>query len=387
MTKKKILVIFTGPLDIGGIERSLIGMLDAVNYETCDVDLFLYGHHGALFKYINPCVNILPEVNELAYTWESMLTKIKHGAYHSAIRRLETKFLSLFMKVDNDKMNALLVDKFAPKLDEHYDLALSFFRPFDFITNKVNAKVKIGWVHTDYSNHKTDIKTLFEDYSRLDYIAAVSDDCARTFCELFPELSDKVIVVENILPINLIRKQAQEPINIFDTSAVNLLSIGRFGRAKNFDNVPAICRMLIESGLNVKWYLIGYGGAEALIRQRINEENMNDRVIILGEKENPYPYIAGCDMYVQPSRYEGKSVAVREAQALCKPVVITNYETANSQLDDGVDGIIVPMDNEGCARGIAEVIRDKELQRKLIENMRGRDYANAKEFERLCESM
>ena len=80
---------------------------------------------------------------------------------------------------------------------------------------------------------------------------------------------------------------------------------------------------------------------------------MQERVIILGKKNNPYPYMRACDLYVQPSRYEGKAVTVREAQLLGKPVVITNYATSASQLEDGADGVIVPMDNAGCAEGSA----------------------------------
>ena len=110
---------------------------------------------------------------------------------------------------------------------------------------------------------------------------------------------------------------------------------------------------------------------------------MEDRVIILGKKENPYPYIKACDLYVQPSRYEGKCVAVREAQMLGKPVVITNYVTAGSQLTDGVDGVIVPMDNKGCAEGIAKVLRNKELRQKLTENTKKQDYSNAEELEKI----
>ena len=114
---------------------------------------------------------------------------------------------------------------------------------------------------------------------------------------------------------------------------------------------------------------------------------MEDRVIILGKKENPYPYLKACDLYVQPSRYEGKAVTVREAQMLCKPVVITRYATSASQLEDGVDGVIVPMDNEGCAEGIAAVIRDEKLRQKLIKNTKARDYTNAKEIQKIYRVM
>ena len=169
--------------------------------------------------------------------------------------------------------------------------------------------------------------------------------------------------------------------------SIKLLSIGRFCAAKNFDNVPDICRRILALGCDVKWYLIGFGGDEALIRQRIRDAGMENRVTILGKKENPYPYIKACDLYVQPSRYEGKCVSVIEAQILNKPVVITDYATSASQLEDGVDGVIVPMDNAGCAEGIAQLIRNPERMRALCEACVQRDYTNASEVEKIYKIM
>ena len=116
---------------------------------------------------------------------------------------------------------------------------------------------------------------------------------------------------------------------------------------------------------------------------KIVELGMQDRVIILGKKDNPYSYMRACDLYVQPSRYEGKAVSVREAQLLCKPVIITKYDTSDSQLEDGTDGIVVPMDNEGCASGIAALLRDPERMRQLSENCKKRDYTNSAEVEKI----
>ena len=164
---------------------------------------------------------------------------------------------------------------------------------------------------------------------------------------------------------------------------IRLLSIGRYCTAKNFDNIPDICARLVSAGQNVKWYLIGYGGDEELIRQKIIEADMVEHVVLLGKKENPYPYINACDLYVQPSRYEGKAVTVREAQMLGKPVVITRYATAKDQLEDDVDGVIVPMDNEGCAEGIAVLLRNPEEMARLSDCCQQRDYTNAAEIGKL----
>lgn len=164
---------------------------------------------------------------------------------------------------------------------------------------------------------------------------------------------------------------------------MNLCSVGRFSEAKNFDNVPNICKQLIDNGCKVKWYLIGYGSDEHIIKQKIRENGMEKDVIVLGKKINPYPYIKACDIYVQPSRYEGKAVTVREAQILCKPVIITSFETSRSQLTEGVDGVIVPMDNTGCAKGIKAFIINGELQQELIKNCKTTDYGNENEINKI----
>lgn len=388
--KKNILIVFTGSMDIGGIERSLLGLLEAFDFESYNVDLFLYGHHGPLFSLIDERVNVLPEVVELAYLRESFMEKIRHGCWYSASLRVVDEIKKGIGKnTENDITWAKVMHRCTSKLEKHYDLALSFFRPFDFLIEKVDAGIKIGWIHTDYAKAGESFALLKDDYSRMDYIAGVSDECCESFKRLFPEFSEKVLTIQNILSDTFIKQQA-ELIDVSDemqeNDVVKLLSIGRFCEAKNFDNIPEICSMMINQGTDrFKWYIIGFGTGEQLVRKKIQEYNMEDKVIILGKKDNPYPYIKACDIYVQPSRYEGKCVAVIEAQILNKPVVITNYPTAKSQLEDGVDGVIVPMDNEGCAKGIVNVIRDTALRKKIIGNTKITDYTNRSEIEKIYQ--
>lgn len=383
--KKDILVVFTGSMELGGIERSLLGLLDSIDYNEYNVDLFLYAHHGPLMYLVNENVNVLPEEKELAYLRESFGTKLKNRAYYSAYMRCREAVISKFTHINHDEMWAEIMRKKVKPIKKHYDLALGFFRPFDLIDEKVYADIKVGWIHTDYSSAGEDLELLRKDYAKMDYIVGVSDQTARTFIELFPELESKVIISENIISERFIKGEADklDVSNEMDDSCVKLLSIGRFCEAKNFDNVPEIASIIKSKNIDFKWYIIGYGADENLIKSKIAQYNMEDNVIILGKKENPYPYIKACDIYVQPSRYEGKCVAVREAQILNKPVIITNYASSKSQLQDGFDGVIVPMDNQGCADGIVKVIDDKDLQNQLIENTKKTDYTNSKEIEKL----
>ena len=152
-------MVFTGPLGLGGIERSLLGLLDSIDYSQYEADLFLYAHHGELFSYINSGSVLLPEVKELAFLRESFKDKVRNGCWFSAAVRVRDEIRRLFSKdraINFDRSWKLITDHCVPEIEKEYDLAIGFFRPFDLIKNKVRAKVKVGWIHTDYSSCEID---------------------------------------------------------------------------------------------------------------------------------------------------------------------------------------------------------------------------------------
>jgi len=131
--------------------------------------------------------------------------------------------------------------------------------------------------------------------------------------------------------------------------------------------------------------VVGYGPLEKDLQKLINELELNERFFLLGKKVNPYPYIKACDIYVQPSRYEGKAVTVREAQILKKPVVITNFPTARSQAQDEYDALITSKDIEGIVMGVQRLIDDEQLRDQLISNVSKNNYGNEEEVEKLYQ--
>lgn len=393
---KKIL-IFSHALEIGGAERALLGLLEAIDTTKYEVDLFLMRHSGELMKYIPENINLLPENKKYSCLAISFSEVIKRGEFRVAFGRFKGKCAAkirvqkLRLK-DNDvalEYSHKYTRKMMPQINaKEYDLAISFLTPHYFVAEKVNARKKIAWIHTDYAFVQVDCVSQIQMWNKYDWIISISEQVSANFIKQFPELEEKIQVIANIMPMGYMKKLTDEfsvQPEMPDDGNTKILSIGRFCTAKNFDNIPFICREILKNGLNVKWYLIGFGGDESLIRQKIKEAQMQDYVIILGKKDNPYPYIKACDIYVQPSRYEGKCVSVIEAQILNKPVVITNYATSSSQLRDGYDGVIVPMDNGGCAEGICSLIRDKDLQKRLVENTKKCDYAKKEEIQKLYE--
>lgn len=391
---KRILIIHFN-MELGGAESSLLGLLDTIDYTKYTVDLFLLSHSGELMPLINDHVNLLPEISSYKALTQPISQNLRDGKIGIALSRCYARMRSalsrgaLHFPHNYKQYFHKLCMPYLPSIPGTYDLAISFNDPHYIIGEKVSAKVKLAWFHTDASRilFCDDIEK--EMWGMSDYIVNVSDDCKAAFdhAHLYLDTSHS-LTIENILPQALIRAQAALPqTDMPADGAAVLLSVGRFSEQKNFDNVPDICRRLVESGLDVKWYLIGYGGAEPLIRQKIAEAGMQERVVILGKRDNPYPYMRACDLYVQPSRYEGKAVTVREAQLLGKPVVITNYATSASQLTDGVDGVIVPMDNAGCAAGIAALLRDPARMQQLSENCTRRDYTNRAEVEKIYALM
>lgn len=395
---KRILIV-SHAMELGGAERSLIGLLNVLDPKRYEIDLFLLRHEGELLEYIPEYVHVLPKVAAYTVLARPMKDTLREGHFWLTGVRLYAKIKAArYNKKHQYKDSAVALEyshkyikRYMPKINPtvEYDLAISFLTPHYFVAEKVRAKKKIAWIHTDYKKVQINIPSETVMWGKYDYIASISEEVSKSFLEVCPSLRSKLILIENILPERLIKRQAME-LDVSKEMPViedgfRFLSIGRYCIAKNFDNVPAICSCLLKKGFKVKWYIIGFGGDEELIRQKIAAAKMEEYVILLGKKENPYPYIRACDLYVQPSRYEGKSVTVREAQMFAKPVVITAYPTSGSQLEDGVDGVVVPMDNEGCADGIAKLLNDPKKMQSLSEACRRRDYSNQKEVEKLYE--
>ena len=434
-------------MHLGGAETSLIGLLQALDPQKADVNLFVYSHEGEMMKLIPSYINLLPENPTWSMFEKPLKEVLKKGYLRMFFARMWAKFrMWNYVRKNNPMDNSALLGYVGEEVNKvlsdlhhlgEYDLAISFLTPHNFVLEHVTAKKKICWIHTDYTHVDVNADLELPVWSAYDQIISISDDVTNTFLQIFPSLKDKIAVIENILSPEFVRGRSNEAVRFDDfekascqddelsssrvvesssckdikqlslqaiesSSAFStsrplndsisarplvLLTIGRFSEAKKLEEIPAICRGIIEAGVNVRWYIIGYGGSDDYIRREIEREGMQEHVFLLGKKENPYPYIKACDWYVQPSRYEGKSVVVREAQMLCKPVIVTNYPTAPSQIQQGVDGVIVPMDIPGCVAQMVETLKNDTLKCSIVECLETHDYGNMGEVEKVYKIM
>jgi glycosyltransferase involved in cell wall biosynthesis len=394
MMKKNIL-ISVYDMEIGGIERSLINMLEYMDYEKFNVDLLIFSHKGELMKLIPDKVNILPEVSTYTVYRKPVVQCLKEGLYATSAVRLICKNIAL-VKYKNRKLaegpgyiQMQLTSKYLsylmPKIRKKYDLAISYAWPHDFIANRVNADKSIAWIHTDFSMLEIDSKLDTDTWDKFNYIASISEECTNAFLTKYPTLKNKILLIENINSPKFIKDMSLESIsNEKMTNAFNIVSVGRLSYAKGFDNAIQALRKLHDRGLtNIKWHVIGFGAEEESLNKLIIENNLEDSFILLGKKNNPYKYMGMADLYVQPSRYEGKAVTVTEAKILGKPILITNYPTAISQLEEGFEGLICDSSVNGLVDSIEYLYYDAELRKALIKNLHSRDYSNHDELEKL----
>ena len=379
------ILITSYDLEVGGVERSLISMLNNFDYDNNKVDLMLYSHTGEFMNLIPKSPNLLDENKKYKTFRMSIAQTIKKGEILIGLSRLLARYKSKGNGIAQMQYIWEYSLPFLPKNHKKYDMAISFLWPHYYVAEKVDANMKIAWIHTDYSIIDTDIEMDLKIWNKYDYIAAVSQDCKKSFLKKYPQLKDKVIVIENITSPDFVKRLANEEIDeLKEDKYFKVLSVGRYCEAKGFDNAIKAMKVLKDRGYeDIKWYIVGYGSDEAMLKELIKENNLEDSFILLGKRNNPYPYMKKCDLYAQPSRYEGKAVTVTEAQILGKPIMLTNYATANSQVRNGIDGYITELSIGGIADGIEKLYKDKKLRDLLANNCKNTNYANSYELDKL----
>ncbi len=253
-------------------------------------------------------------------------------------------------------------------LPEEYDLAVSYLEggAAYFVADHVKAAKKAAFIHVDYEKAGY-TRALDKDcYLAFDKIFTVSDEVREAFLKAYPELPDKTEIFHNILNKEEIVRRAEEGEGFTDGfTGMRLLSVGRLTAQKAFEVSVDAMKRLKDAGKNVRWYVLGEGDQRKKLQEQIDVLGLTEDFILYGAVNNPYPFMKQADIYVHASRFEGKSIAIQEAQILGKPMVVSDCSGNREQVCHGRDGLMCGLTPESLAENIMLLLEDEALRGKL----------------------
>ncbi|MBQ9921467.1 MAG: glycosyltransferase [Clostridia bacterium] len=396
---EKIKLLFIGiTMRCGGSEKSFLSFVNCLDFDRFDVDLVLAKKDGLFMAQLPKQINVI----EMGEFGEHFLLSNKNAVkclFDTFIKKnifyafdILPYFLKavLFRKSWSDTGGRLwvhMMQKMKP-LDKKYDVAVAYWgdRTMFYMIDKVNADKKITWLHFDYAHPKRDNELYLKYFSQCDNIVNVSTAVDDALKGELPELGEKCLVIENINNPLLINQLADAGDGFPDPDykGTRILTVGRIAEQKGYDFAVKAMSLLKKDGIDAKWYVLGDGDEDykQYINSLIRENDVEDRFVFLGTTPNPYSYMKLCDIYAQPSRFEGKPISVEEAKILCKPMVVCNYLSAGEQLSDGKYGMICEMNGEGVYEGLKRMINEDGLCEKYRAELESHDFSNTAEIEK-----
>jgi glycosyltransferase involved in cell wall biosynthesis len=372
---KKILFIMNN-LHCGGAEKALVSLLQQMDYSKYEVDLYLFQHEGLFMKQLPAEVNLLPPPAHYPFfdmpLKKAVVENVKAGRIKVAFYRILAGLVYKTEKVKARKEQKAwrYLSKVIPPLPKKYDAAIGYLEktPNYFCIDKVDAQTKIGFIHNDYNKLGMDKEIDAPYFSKFNHIFTISEQCETILKENFPAMTSKFSIMYNIVSEKTLRSMASDTVD-FPKKGVTLVSVGRLNVQKGFDIAIQSCKILVDKGLDVYWYVLGEGEERKKLEQQIKDGHLEERFILMGIKENPYPYVAQADIYVQPSRFEGKSIAIDEAKILAKPIVVTNFPSIVDQITHLKTGFITELSADAIAAGVSELLSNVKLRDNLIAHL------------------
>ena len=377
--KKRVLIIGI-TMAAAGSEKSFLSFAShAIDYSQYEVDLLLAKREGDFLDRIPKEIHILDmgESGELFLLDKKNALPLiaKYGIRRNPVR-IAALLPYIIWRIIGRSTEAKtfaahriwmqLMDSMPP-LEKRYDVALAYWgdRTMFYMVDKVKADQKIAWLHFDYGKPPREDEIYEKYFAACDKVITVSGKIEDSLKKALPCIASKVLTVENIVDEKEILRLSEESADFGDDfSGIRVVTMGRICDQKGYDlAVPAIARLKKE-GYPVKWYILGRGSEEEerVLADLIARCHAEESVSILGIRKNPYPYIKGADIYMQPSRHEGKPISVEEAKILCKPILVTNYTSAREQLENGNFGMITEISEDGIYRGLKILLDDEGLR-------------------------
>lgn len=380
---KKILFIMH-TLGFGGAERSLVNLLRELSAEEYQVDVLLFQKKGALLSQLPDWVRVLDTPSNL----DMLYAPLSSSGIMTPVKLIGT-VLARTMRRTKKSQAAFrwkyFYRRWIASIPECYDVAAAYGggELLYMLGDRVTAKKKIAWIHNDYRTGKYSSRDDYPYLDNMDAIVSISEQCVQVLREEFPSLQAKMHCVENITSSAMVRSLAGEvPPEEYRECECNILSVGRLWLQKGFDLAVEAAAILKEQGVCFRWFVLGEGDLRTNLEKQIQELGLSDEFVLLGTRENPYPYIRHCTLLVQSSRYEGKSVVLDEAKILGTPIVATAYPTVRDQIHEGTEGLIAEMTPRGIASEITRLLMNDSLRKDICDYLLNREYGNPEEVQK-----
>lgn len=355
---------------MGGIERALISLLEAIPKDNYAITVLVMGSGGELSKELE---NV--EVKCLFGDDKSIMSKlincIKSGRFSDAYKTIYYTSLSQLAK--SVFKQEMYYSKMLLNIQKEYDIAIAYHTPASFpviyVHNNIRAKRKVAWIHSDVSKYIKELEPYKEYYDHFNKIFCVSKYRLNKFVEAFPHLKERVSVFYNLINQEKINFLSKEKGFVDKFNGVRILTIGRLTEEKGQDIIPHVISKSLEKGHNIKWYCIGDGELRYKLENLIKKYNLEERLILLGTKNNPYPYLKQCEIYVQPSRHEGFCISLAEARIINKTILATDFVGAKEQINDNNTGMIVKFDKDLIYKKLDYLLENKNFCQQLEKNL------------------
>ena len=372
-------------MGMGGAEKSLLSLLHILaEKDDLQVDLLLFKREGELLEQLPASVRVVEPEESLRVTFSPFSLKNCRNFRTTCItflRPVATAITRLLSKNSNRRMQ--LRWKYAYRhliapWQEKYDYACGYLdgECVYYVVDKMLATKKYGWCHNDYDALGFDAAADAPYYAKLDRIIPLPDRCWEKLQHHFPQQAHKMLPISPVVVPAFVRSAANsacdDPFAQFE--GCRILSMGRFVEQKGFDIAIDAAALLKQAGLSFKWYILGDGPLRKDMEQQIERLDLSDCVSLLGIITNPYTYMNAATMFVQSSRFEGKSVALTECKMLQLPTVATAYATVADQLTDGVDGLIAQMNAQDLAKKILELAQDEQRLTQIREQLKSAQF-------------
>ena len=379
--KKKLLIV-AHHMTIGGVQKSLVTASKALDYDKYDVTLYLRKNRTELLPFVDKRIHVIINKDPNHYYRKPYAIALQ-------IKTLLAKILGNDTK--EKELNKLLADKIRKDSMEyehktyfsknHYDIAIAYVQGFtaEFVAKYINADKKIVFFHTSTDDHHDLHKRILPSFNR---IAALHAEQKSLLYEWHPFVKERISIVENYTDKDLITKQSKE-FSIPGTDKTVICSCGRFAPVKGFDMAVEAAKILKDNNIEFVWYFVGDGPERINLEKKISEYGLENNIVITGMQKNPYPYMAGCDIYVQPSYEESLGLTMLEAHRLGKPVITTATVGGCKLVENGKNGLICEINPDAIAKSIINLINDKESCDNIINNLKSTDYSH--EFDKYKE--